>query len=134
MNPMFISRLRCVFVFCALGAWCGCGSGREETDSVESRPDPLTLELTDPKLVEGRAIWMETCTDCHLRGVGGAPKIGDVEAWAPRIAKGAEALYENAINGFTGPTYDEMPPKGGFEDLSDDEVRRAVDFVVHVSQ
>ena len=94
----------------------------------------MALELTDANLIKGREIWMATCGQCHVKGLGGAPKIGDIEAWAPRIAKGAEVLYDHAINGFSGPQMNEMPPKGGFMHLSDEEVQLAVDFVIHASR
>lgn len=38
-------------------------------------------------------------------------------------------LYSNAVNGFIGNT-GIMPPKGGFTDLSDDQVRAIVDYMV----
>jgi len=96
--------------------------------------DPASLVLDTPELEQGREIWMATCAQCHIRGLGGAPKIGDIAAWAPRIAKGKEVLYDHALHGFVGPQLNEMPAKGGFTDLTDDEVKLAVDFVVFASQ
>ena len=32
------------------------------------------------------------CMGCHMQGVAGAPKTGDAEAWAPRMAQGLDAL------------------------------------------
>lgn len=69
------------------------------------------------------------CTACHSTGVAGAPKVGDKAAWEPRIAQGTEVLYKHAIGGFTGKS-GTMPPKGGRTDLSDDEVKAAVDYMV----
>ena len=54
--------------------------------------DPASLVLDTPELEQGREIWMATCAQCHIRGLGGAPKIGDIAAWAPRIAKGKEGF------------------------------------------
>ncbi|HXS31059.1 MAG TPA: cytochrome c5 family protein, partial [Steroidobacteraceae bacterium] len=62
-------------------------------------------------------------------GIAGAPKAGDHAAWAPRIAKGKNTLYEHALKGFTG-TAGVMPPKGGRTDVSDDLIKAAVDHMV----
>jgi len=51
----------------------------------------------------------------------GAPKFGDAEAWAPRIAQGYDTLISHAVNGIRA-----MPAKGGNPNLSDTEVARAV--------
>jgi len=82
---------------------------------------------------DGKAVYDQACMACHAQGVAGAPKFGDAEAWAPRIEKGTETLYENAITGFQGDT-GVMPPKGGFANLSDEEVKAAVDYMVENAQ
>jgi len=70
-----------------------------------------------------------SCGACHGAGVAGAPALGDASAWTARIAKGAEALYANAINGYQGSA-GYMPPKGGNTALSDASVKAAVDYMV----
>lgn len=116
----------------------GCGGeGESASGDTPSAPevfDPMALEISDAHLIKAREAWMATCVGCHLTGLGGAPKIGDKAAWAPRIAKGKEVLYDHAINGFTGPQLHEMPPKGGYSHLTDEEVKLGVDFVVFASQ
>ncbi len=89
----------------------------------------LPVSASDP----GKAVWEGTCALCHTEPFSGAPQIGDVEAWAPRIAKGREALYASALDGFSGPMGDEMPARGGNDSLSDDEVRAAVDYMLAAS-
>ena len=68
---------------------------------------------------------------CHSAGIAGAPKVGEQVAWASRIAKGMDALYDSGINGVacTG-----MIARGGCADCSDDEIRLAVDFMVEGSR
>jgi len=83
---------------------------------------------------DGKAIYDTRCVACHTPGVGGAPKIGDTEAWVERVAKGMDTLYENSINGFDGDAAAPMPAKGGFPDLSDAEIKAAVDYMVEQSQ
>jgi cytochrome c5 len=75
--------------------------------------------------VDGEAIYKQSCMACHAAGVAGAPKLGDSQAWSPRIAKGNEALVQSVTNGLNA-----MPPKGGCMNCSDDELRGAVDYMV----
>ena len=76
-------------------------------------------------LAEGQKIYTTTCAACHGAGLLNAPKLGDKSAWAPRIAKGKDTLYKDALNGLNA-----MPPKGGNSSLKDDEVKAAVDYMV----
>jgi len=75
-------------------------------------------------LATGEKVYTATCLACHGAGVMGAPKFGDKAAWGPRIAKGKDALYTSALNGFKM-----MPPKGGNAALKDEEVKAAVDYM-----
>ena len=63
--------------------------------------------------------------------MAGAPKLDDKADWDPRIAQGTETLYKHAIEGFTGAK-GVMPPRGGAANLSDDELKAAVDHMVAV--
>jgi cytochrome c5 len=78
---------------------------------------------------DGATVFNAVCGACHNTGVAGAPKAGDKTAWAPRIAQGNDTLYKSAIVGKNA-----MPPKGGAADLSDDEIKRAVDHLVGLSK
>jgi len=77
----------------------------------------------------GEDTYNKTCMACHGTGAAGAPKIGDKADWGPRVAQGKQVLYDHAIKGFTGQK-GAMPPKGGAAQLSDDEVKAAVDYMV----
>ena len=77
----------------------------------------------------GEEIYNSKCVACHASGAAGAPKFGDVAAWAPRISKGIDVLYTGAINGING-----MPAKGLCMDCSDDEIKVTVDYMVSNSQ
>ncbi|HJW25004.1 MAG TPA: c-type cytochrome [Rhodocyclaceae bacterium] len=74
---------------------------------------------------DGATVFNTVCSACHNTGAAGAPKAGDKAAWAPRLAQGTETLYKSALGGKGA-----MPPKGGASNLSDDEVKAAVDFLV----
>lgn len=78
----------------------------------------------------GQQVYNNVCIACHSPpGVGGAPALGDAEAWAPRIAQGMEILFDRALNGFVGAT-GVMPRRGERRDLSDAEVIGAVEYMV----
>ena len=81
------------------------------------------------KELSGEEVFSMACVMCHGSGVAGAPKFGDAAAWAPRIAKGEEALHKHAIQGYQGQA-GFMPPKGGRVDLSDQSIINAVDHMV----
>ncbi|MDJ0957340.1 MAG: c-type cytochrome [Arenicellales bacterium] len=72
----------------------------------------------------GEQIAQAQCAKCHQTGEGGAPKIGDMTAWLPRLQQGLDALVLSAINGHGG-----MPPRGGMVNLTDDELRNAVIYL-----
>ena len=81
----------------------------------------------------GQTTYDGACFACHATGAGGAPKIGDVAAWTPRIAQGKEVLYTHAINGYVGKA-GMMPAKGGRPDMGDDAIKAAIDYRVSKSQ
>lgn len=74
---------------------------------------------------DGKAVYDKTCVACHATGVANAPKLGDKAAWAPRIATGRDALVASVVKGKGA-----MPPKAGAANLSDDDIKAAVDFMV----
>lgn len=86
-------------------------------------PDPVATAMSGPQ------VYNAACLVCHGAGIGGAPILGDAAAWSGRIEQGMETLETHAIAGFTGSS-GLMPPKGGRMDLSDDEVRAAVQYMV----
>ena len=75
----------------------------------------------------GEEVYNTACMACHSTGAAGAPKFGDVAAWADRIAKGMDALHASGVNGVAGTG---MIAKGGCVACSDEEVYAAVDFMV----
>lgn len=103
---------------------------------TEPAPEPAA-EPTEPQAaaeaaaesqsaaVDGQKIYQASCQACHAAGVAGAPKLGDKAAWAPRIAKGNDALLSSVKNGLNV-----MPPKGGCMSCSDDELRAAIEYMV----
>ena len=91
---------------------------------VLPEPEPVITAMTGPQ------VYNSACIACHSAGVGGAPVVGEVAQWTDRIAQGIDMLYDHSINGFDGDAMAPMPAKGGRADLSDQEVRDAVDYMV----
>jgi cytochrome c5 len=73
----------------------------------------------------GKSTYQSMGSTCHDSGALGAPKITDKAAWQPRIAQGSKVLYSSALNGIGA-----MPAKGGHPQLSDEQVKAAVDYMV----
>ncbi len=85
--------------------------------------------VSDGKPKDGATVYNSVCGACHATGAAGAPKAGDKSAWAPRLGQGKEALYKSVIGGKGA-----MPPKGGAADLSDAEIKGAVDHLLGLSK
>jgi len=83
----------------------------------------------------GQTVYDGLCVNCHGISALAAmiPQTGDAPAWEARIAKGIDALYESAINGFTGDM-GMMPARGSNPKLTDDEVKAAVDYIISQNQ
>ena len=91
-------------------------------------------EIVVAQASSGADVYNSACMACHTTGAAGAPVIGNVDAWTARIAQGMDVLYSHAIGGFQGASGAYMPPKGGRMDLSDNDVKAAVDYMVSQSQ
>jgi cytochrome c5 len=90
-----------------------------------------TLKIDDPNdmsaLKTGTEVYNSQCLACHASGAAGAPKLGDLAAWGPRIAQGYEVLLQSALKGKGA-----MGAQGG-GDLKDVEIARAVVYLVNQS-
>ena len=64
-----------------------------------------------------------------MTGAGGAPLMGDTDAWEARVAQGTSVLIQRAVEGYMGEI-GIMPAKGGRLDLSDEEVENAVSYML----
>jgi cytochrome c5 len=83
------------------------------------------VEIRDANrpLRSGEEVFKAQCTTCHTAGVAGAPKFGNKDDWAPRIAKGLDALVQSALHGKGN-----MPAQGG-GDFDDVEVARGAAYM-----
>ena len=110
----------------------GKGDTTAGNDDAELRIQPVArVEMqkaavkSDGKPRDGATVYNTLCSACHATGVAGAPKTGDKAAWAPRIATGSAALLKSATEGKNA-----MPARGGAADLTDAELKAAVDYLV----
>lgn len=77
----------------------------------------------------GADIYSKACKMCHGPGMMGAPRLGDRDAWAPRVARGKDALLESTLSGLN-----RMPARGGCAACSDGELRSALEYMLEHSE
>lgn len=73
---------------------------------------------------DGEMIYNQVCSACHQSGAAGAPQLVP-DQWTERLAQGVDTLVSHAINGIGV-----MPARGGRADLSDEQVRAAVQYML----
>lgn len=103
---------------------------------VDERIKPIGTVITDPAALmkaasatphaplSGEQIVSQVCSACHGTGVLGAPKIGDKAAWSTREK---EAGGVDGLVAVAGKGKGSMPPRGGNPDLSDAELKSAIE-------
>lgn len=102
----------------------GEGSPAADVQATESSAPAVPAQAASPKQV-----YQTSCFSCHGTGAAGAPKMGDAAAWAPRIARGMDALLSTAISGVGA-----MPPRGLCMSCSDDELKAVIEYMVNQSK
>lgn len=96
------------------------------TVAIPTVPPPApAAKAATAGAADGKAVYEKVCAVCHVAGVAGAPKFADKAAWSPRLAQGIEALHASVIKGKGA-----MPPKGGAPQLSEADLRAAVEYMV----
>jgi cytochrome c5 len=99
------------------------GNGAPSADALASAASAAPVAVAAQKF-DGPGLYKTYCSACHAAGVAGAPKYGDKAAWAPRIAKGVDALVQSVLNGKNA-----MPPKGGVAAASAADLKQAVEYI-----
>jgi len=69
--------------------------------------------------------WARSCALCHVNGEGGAPRMGDVEAWAERRKEGDAILMKHTLEGFK-----RMPALGYCMDCEIDDFAAMIKMMV----
>ena len=87
---------------------------------------------TDESASMGKKIYQNACADCHEGGfwgwLSGAPSIKDAPQWKPYLEKDVESIIQAAIQGTDGG----MDPKGDCDECTDEEIRKAVEYMLSV--
>ncbi|MBP6700131.1 MAG: cytochrome c5 family protein [Halioglobus sp.] len=84
----------------------------------------MALSATTAFAEPDMAKYDKSCKVCHAAGAAGAPKTGDAEAWAPRMAKGMDALVASVNKGLNA-----MPPKGMCFDCTDADYAALIQYM-----
>ena len=87
--------------------------------------DAAAAPATAPTALSGGDVYDRFCHTCHSTGLNEAPKRGDAEAWAPRLAKGMDALLQTTRTGLNL-----MPMMGLCMSCSDAELQAAIDYTI----
>lgn len=97
------------------------GPAAIEEAATETAPAQAVAsdDSTDTEMV-----YNTVCAACHATGVAEAPKPGSPEM-AQRAEKGLDVLVQSALNGLNA-----MPPRGGRPDLSEEQIKAVVEFML----
>ena len=80
---------------------------------------------SSPKQISGENLVKAHCQNCHADGKDGAPHIGNMTDWQPRLQKGVDSLVQSAVRGHKA-----MPARSGMNHLSDADLKAAVTYMV----
>ena len=142
-----VSNLRRV-ICCVGAAIVGVGAMGDSVPAgtvadIEERTQPfgqLCLEGDDcggvdaaaPVVVQagrsGSEVYAQHCKLCHETGVSDAPKVGDAQAWEPRLAKGMDELLRSTREGLN-----QMPAGANCEACTDEEYRASIEYMAGIS-
>ncbi|MDP3356557.1 MAG: c-type cytochrome [Polaromonas sp.] len=105
------------------------GAGEVEKAVAQRIQKIGMVEIRDANrpLKSGEEVYKAQCVACHAAGAAGAPKFGDVAAWAPRIKTGFAALWEASLKGKGA-----MGAQGG-GDFDDVEIGKAVVYMTNAA-
>ncbi|WP_456375922.1 Sec-dependent nitrous-oxide reductase [Lutibacter sp.] len=97
---------------------------------MKEKTGDASIEISGGDYGNGKETYDTKCMACHATGVTGAPKLDEKERWATISAQGIDVLQEHVVKGFQGKI-GVMPPKGGFADLSDEDIRNVIKYMLH---
>ncbi len=82
---------------------------------------PLLAQAGEAEI---QGVYERSCKACHGTPATGAPQTGDAQAWAPRVAQGADILLDHTIDG-----YKAMPPMGMCMDCTEDQFLALIEYM-----
>jgi len=107
---------------------CGDSGPGTETAGTET---VVEVSTSGPALLNDVQMqqWLRSCAMCHVTGVAGAPMVGNVEQWQPRLEQGKDLLLAHTIEGFNA-----MPPLGYCMSCEREDFSAMIDFMVGDAQ
>ena len=106
---------------------CDTSTERTSTPSAQTNSDaaPAIPAMTEDVMRK----WVSSCALCHVKGVGGAPRIGHREEWLPRLPQGRRVMLKHTIEGFNN-----MPPLGYCMSCEESDFNSLIEFMIGASQ
>ena len=99
-----MQRALLVAAFAAVAGCTDRASDGPSEAAAAAPPAPFAdAEITGDVM----GLWSRSCVLCHVHGEAGAPRLGDTDAWAPRLSLGEQTLLNRTVEG-----YNDMPPLG----------------------
>ncbi len=135
LAAVFFSFVVPIFAIIALVYYVTAGNkpaagAAEGEKAVAQRIQKIGMvEIRDANrpLKSGEEVYKAQCVACHAAGAAGAPKFGDVAAWAPRIKTGFASLWNSSLKGKGA-----MGAQGG-GDFDDVEIGKAVAYMANAA-
>jgi cytochrome c5 len=93
---------RLVLAFCLMCVACA-----EQQPAQQTADDLARAAAAAPSDARLAALYRQSCATCHAAADTGAPLTLDRDTWAPRWAKGEDALLRSTVEGLNA-----MPPGG----------------------
>lgn len=116
----------CALVLLGLAA---CSPEATESAGQAQSAAPAQREVRpawrEDRMALGKDTYEQVCAACHETGEGGAPKTGDREQWEERSDMWQAVLFKHAKSGYL-----DMPGKGGQEELTDEAVEAAAEYML----
>lgn len=98
-------------------------------EPAPSQVKDLPKSKETKEVSKAQKIYEATCSACHSNAAIGAPVVGDKDAWAKVVEKGLDKVYKNAIEGVGA-----MPARGGNADLSDEQLKDVINYMIKSSK
>jgi cytochrome c5 len=119
------ARARVCAAFSAAVLLASCGRPQTLRPAGPTAAELDIAARAEPQPPALAALYDRSCKTCHGLGNRGAPLVGRIADWVPRIAaRGADGLLASVKKGRGA-----MPPGGICPDCSDDDDRRIIAFM-----
>ncbi len=125
--PIFAIIALVYYVTSANKPAAGAAEGEKAVAQRIQKIGMVEIRDANRPLKSGEEVYKAQCVACHAAGAAGAPKFGDVAAWAPRIKTGFASLWNSSLKGKGA-----MGAQGG-GDFDDVEVGKAVAYMANAA-